>query len=153
MLRSPGQSSAVANAPAFSAYLTNNYGLAGGVETKVTLDTVEFNVGGFFSTVNYRFAPTIAGYYQVNVSGRATGTAVSSMWFNVRKNGSNFVRLVESNAGGLTISGSALIYLNGTDYIEYWGQVTSTSGAAWDTAGSTTGVYGPRMSAYLSRVA
>lgn len=139
----------VTNSPAFSAYLISNYGLAGGVETKVTLNGIDFNVGGHYSASNYRFTPPIAGFYQVNVSGRATGSGVSSMWFNIRKNGTNVLRMVESNAGGLTILGSAMIYLNGTDYIEYWGQVSSTSGASFDTAGNTVGLFGPRMSAFL----
>lgn len=153
MLRAvAGPSASVASAPTFSAYMTNNVGLAGGVETKATLDVVEYNIGGYYSSANSRFTPLIQGYYQVNASGRATGTGVSSMWFNLRKNGSNLFRLIESQAGGLTICGSAMLYMNGTtDYFELWGQVSSTSGAAFDTAGNTTGQFGPRMSAFLAR--
>lgn len=150
MMRSPGQSNPSGSGPSFSAYLTNPQSVTNATETKVTLDTVEFNLGGAFSAG--RFTPLVAGYYMVQASGRGAGTTVTQVWFTVRKNGAVFARVVEDSAGGVTNSGGCMVYLNGsTDYIELYGFVNCAGTPTFDTL-TTTGAFGPRLAAYLVRV-
>jgi hypothetical protein len=117
-------------APAFSAY-GNALSFPNSTWTKIPFQTEEFDTNNNFdSTTNYRFTPTVAGYYQVNCAiyfGFTTGSATLSIY----KNGSEFKR-GSANAGvsgGVMPISSCLVYLNGsTDYVEmYLFQNTGTA--------------------------
>ena len=55
------------NMPAFSAYLGTSQTVTTDVATKLQLNTEVFDTASAFdSTTNYRFQPTVAGYYQLN---------------------------------------------------------------------------------------
>ena len=108
--------------PAFSAYLSSNQSVTGGVSTKVAFDVEQFDTNSNYdNTTNYRFTPSVEGYYQVNVS------------LLVDLAGRGFVRLykngdIELNMGDIdstdtrVVNGSALVYMNGsTDYLEVYG--------------------------------
>ena len=110
-------------APAFSAYQsTQQPSLTANVATKLQFQTKEFDTNSNFdNTTNYRFTPTVAGYYQV--SGRAeVASSVAFMLLYIYKNGSSFKRFTNTNTATVTaVNGSALVYLNGsTDYIELY---------------------------------
>jgi hypothetical protein len=123
--------------PAFSAFLSpTSQSVSSGTWTKVTLNNEEFDTNSNFdSTTNYRFTPTIAGYYQINASVQlgATGNTISLAQVAIYKNGSQY------KVGGLYYSTSAnqsqvdlqvcsIVYLNGsTDYVELYGFNTSTT--------------------------
>ena len=119
-------------APAFSAYANGTQSLTSGTFTKITINTELFDTNSNFdSTTNYRFTPTVEGYYQVNggvlISVGVTGIAVASLY----KNGS-LATLGNSAAGdGVNnySSVSTLIYFNGSsDYVELYGcQTAGTS--------------------------
>tara|TARA_R100000329_G_scaffold147051_1_gene134253 strand:+ start:19771 stop:21291 length:1521 start_codon:yes stop_codon:yes gene_type:complete len=54
--------------PCFFARLGSNQTVSSGVVSKATLDTEDFDVGGYFdNSTNYRFTPLIQGYYQFNL--------------------------------------------------------------------------------------
>lgn len=116
------------NGPAFSAYVGAAQSLTGFAFTKLALDTEEFDTNNNFdSTTNYRFTPTVAGYYQVN-GNVGFNSVVNAPQLVISKNGSGFKN--GSNPGtGNWSNVSALIYMNGsTDYIELFGaHVTSGS--------------------------
>ena len=117
--------------PAFSAYLGTTQSITTATFTKISINTEEFDTNSNFdSTTNYRFTPTVAGYYQVN--GQMAGAATSGTVYNISiyKNGSVFKygndMRATSAINNLVVS--ALIYLNGsTDYIELYGYITGTS--------------------------
>jgi hypothetical protein len=53
--------------PAFRAYKTSAQTISSSTFTKVSLQAESFDVtNAFDSTTNYRFQPTVAGYYQAN---------------------------------------------------------------------------------------
>mgnify|MGYP003348389678 CR=1 FL=1 len=53
--------------PAFSAVPNQNQSVTSGSEVKVSLQTKLFDTANAFdNTTNYRFQPTVAGYYQIN---------------------------------------------------------------------------------------
>ncbi len=104
------------NQPAFSATMSANQTVTTSTYTKVVFNTEEFDTNNNYdSTTNYRFTPTVAGYYQV-IACIYPATAVTAINCAIYKNGNNFKVF-----GGTTVSSSvsSLIYFNGsTDYIE-----------------------------------
>jgi hypothetical protein len=91
--------------------------------TKVNFDTETWDTNNNYNTSNYRFTPTIAGYYQVNCSIDAgASTAAVRALPCVYKNGTIYRAGVNLNTDpGATFNSicSALVYMNGsTDYIE-----------------------------------
>jgi hypothetical protein len=58
---------AAGTGPAFSVYSTANQVTATVTYTKIQLNTENFDTNNNFdSTTNYRFTPTVAGYYQIS---------------------------------------------------------------------------------------
>jgi hypothetical protein len=120
-------------APAFSAYNTSAQSITSGVATKVIFQNKVFDTNNNFdNTTNYRFTPTVAGYYQVNGAIRYAGTTPTAAVIILYKTGSQYAY---GTATGSTTSQSTnsitlneLVYLNGsTDYIELYGAITATS--------------------------
>jgi len=118
-------------APTFSAYLSADQSVSSGVVTKIQFDTEEFDTNNNFdNATNYRFTPTVAGYYQINASLRSEGSSLSLTAFYLYKNGSLiFIPALDTAHSSTThISGSSLVYCNGTsDYIEIYGRVDGSS--------------------------
>lgn len=119
-------------APAFSAYLGNAQAVSGATYTKVAINTEEFDTNSNFDTTNYRFTPTVAGYYQVNGAIGYTASNITNL-VTIYKNGVEFKRGQYTNTSNFCANVSALIYLNGTtDYVElyvYSGAVTYSASA------------------------
>lgn len=122
------------NGPAFSAYLSSNQSITSSVWTKVQFNTEEFDTNSNYdNATNYRFTPTVAGYYQVNASISASSSSSQTRSIiAIYKNGSEFKRGNYLGAGYNSVSEnpivSALIYLNGsTDYVEVYGYITGTT--------------------------
>lgn len=112
--------------PAFSAYQSTLQSISLNTWTKVKFQTEEFDTNSNFdNTTNYRFTPTVAGYYQVN--GRvASATANSIGTIAIYKNGAEFKDGSQSTQTGSNVS--SLVYFNGsTDYIEIYAYFTATS--------------------------
>lgn len=126
----------VGNGPAFSAYLSTNTAISAATWTKVPLDIELWDTNSNYdNTTNYRFTPTVAGYYQLNCSMGPYGSGEPSRAIiAIYKNGSLHLRLqdVQIAAAGSwpnQLSGSSLNYLNGsTDYVEVYVYITVKSG-------------------------
>jgi len=123
------------NMPAFSAYQSSAQTITGGSFTKVTCQTKEFDTNSNYdNATNYRFTPTVAGYYQFNAALQVT-TSTSTGLICFYKNGAEVKRPTYLSGSSVVNStgGSALIYCNGsTDYIEFYallgtGQALSTN--------------------------
>jgi len=151
-----GSASLCAAGPAFSAYANSNVNISTTTWTKVSLNTKEFDTNSNFdASTNYRFTPTIAGYYfiygQANLNNSA-GSSPSQGRTGIYKNGSlnreGFFYTV-GNTGVFITSVSSLIYFNGTtDYVELWAYINCTG---------TPAIYGNQndtfMTGYLARSA
>lgn len=126
--------------PAFSAYLGTNQTPTAAVLTKIQFNTEEFDTNNNYdNATNYRFTPTVSGYYQVNAFVLSSGGG--GVYISLYKNGAEFKRgngtfLPTGALGANTGYGvSALISCNGsTDYIEIYGYNSAggvfTAGAA-----------------------
>lgn len=127
-------SNVVGNGPAFSAYLSTNQNVTTNVLTKVQVNTEEFDTNSNYdNSTNYRFTPTVAGYYQIDANVIILGGSMTVALATIYKNGAEFKRggQISYNSGNASVFGapvSALIYLNGsTDYVELYAQGTGTS--------------------------
>ena len=118
--------------PAFSAYASADQSLSAGVHTKVAFDTELFDTNSNYDTSNYRFTPTVKGYYQVNITLRTTGSALNTRVASIYKNGVQDLAPIISRDGSPTavvFSSSNLIYMNGTtDYLEIYALLNFSSG-------------------------
>jgi hypothetical protein len=128
----------VTDAPAFFANLTSDQTLTTGTWSKITFDEERFDVtNDFDNSTNYRFTPSVAGYYQISVGVRCFATSMRIYATRVYKNGTSFGGFDSNNSYGaainsntpyLTASSSGLIYCNGsTDYLEVYARVDGTS--------------------------
>ena len=142
--------------PAFSAYMTNgSAGISTGstTSTKIILDTEEFDTASCFdSSTNYRFTPTVAGYYQINAAVTyAVPASTAGAGAVIYKNGSGLCWGTASGTSNMfpTAFLSSLIYLNGsTDYIELY--IYNGTGATSSTSYGRNYCY---MNGYLARAA
>ena len=117
------------NMPAFSAYATSGTAISGGVFTKITYDTEEFDTNTNFASS--RFTPTVAGYYQVNASVFFNSVTSAERVAAIYKNGSVYKWGSDLTTTIAASCVNCLVYLNGsTDYIEVYG---------YSTGGLTTG--------------
>ena len=118
----------ITDAPAFEA--VDNSGTATSIPTatftKLTYSTENFDTtGDYDNSTNYRFTPSVEGYYQVNgCCGIASLGDGKQALVTIYKNGSEFRRGSQNTVGAAqsTVQNvNALIYMNGsTDYIELY---------------------------------
>ena len=111
-----------AAAPAFSAFVSTNYSISSSTVTKLALNSELFDTNNNFdSTTNYRFTPTIAGYYQINAAFACVG-GPSRAFVMLYKNGSEYQRGTDTGTAPNAVTVSSLIYFNGSsDYLELYG--------------------------------
>ena len=107
------------------------------------MDVGEFDTQNAFDSVtNFRFQPTIAGYYQIN-SQVTWNAAVRGSYVTLYKNGTEFKRGRGQNINyALRLNVTALIYFNGsTDYAELF---------AYQAEGSTQGIAAVNVWTYFT---
>lgn len=128
------------NGPAFSAYYTGaGQSVVTNTFVKLILNTEEFDTNNCFdSTTNYRFTPTVAGYYQLNGQIGFT-TWVAGGELSIFKNGAQFKNGTNTNNSAWA-SVSSVIYFNGTtDYVELF--IAHTSGSTQTSAATSQSNY------------
>jgi len=120
---------------AFRAYLGSSQTLVNGVIAKLNINTKDFDeLNEFDSTTNYRYQPTIAGYYLIGGSFGVTNMdAEGAIVSYIAKNSSLHSQLGQQYSNNTSTAdpatnGSALLYLNGTtDYVDMWGLVQDST--------------------------
>lgn len=115
----------VTTAPAFSAYVSSNQTIATSTFTIMPLDTVNFDTTSDFDNVtNYRYTPSVEGYYLVKCTGTIQNHADGTITLvTIDKNGAEVQRGTQSATGSINASisiATALVYMNGTtDYLSF----------------------------------
>jgi len=136
------------NMPAFSAYAGSSQSLTNLTLTKIQFNTEEFDTNSNYdNATNYRFTPTVAGYYQISMTAgvATTGSSVANTQLTgcIYKNGSIFKfggQTLLNNTYDMLCTVSTLIYLNGsTDYVE--GYLRQISGGSLGTAAGQSTCY------------
>lgn len=128
--------------PAFSAWRNGTQSITNNTITKVQFNAENFDTNSNFDpSTNYRFTPTVAGYYHINGTVTMAGTYTAGLGFAnayIYKNGSGwqYTGLQPSNDNYLLVPYSGLVYLNGsTDYVEIYVvsnvNVDVVSGGIW----------------------
>lgn len=131
------------NGPAFSAFASGGQTISNATTTKIQFNNENFDTNSNFdSSTNYRFTPTVAGYYQINaVVSFGGGVAAFSAVLSIYKNGSAYasggLATPVSVTVGASSTASSLISCNGsTDYIEAYVFQNSGAGLALQAGNS-----------------
>jgi len=141
-------------APTFSASSSSTLSISHATNTKIPFSIEDWDTNSNYdNSTNYRFTPTVAGYYQVNIKIQLEGTSSGGETYNaLYKNGSLHKRVgMTPNIASTQRSpvGSILVYLNGsTDYIEAY--VFQNTGGAVALNGDSQLNY---FQAFLARAA
>ena len=135
--------------PAFSANTNVATSVTNTTATKIIFNTEFFDTNGCFDTANYRFTPTVAGYYQVNANIQWLGGNATTVLFllGLYKNGIQYreLNVVTYMSTYARCAGSSLVYMNGsTDYLEIY---------SFQSSGGTVNIEGSEFSASLARAA
>jgi hypothetical protein len=125
-------------APTFGAYRsTSNQSFSANTWTKVQCQTEEWDTNSNYdNTTNYRFTPTVAGYYQCSASWSNDSSSTYN-YLSIYKNGVSSRLAIFNGSNGVGATISATIYLNGsTDYIEMYmfsntGNIQAGSGGTY----------------------
>lgn len=121
--------------PAFSAYPSSPQSVTLNTATKILFGTEDFDIGGNFASS--RFTPTVAGYYQIS-GGVQVAAALTNILLFAYKNGASIKLLQYSAASTGAVSGSMLVYMNGsTDYLEMYATIGFTQNLSDGTAVGT----------------
>lgn len=112
-----------ASGPAYSAYRSGTTQSVGAATfTKMQLNAEFFDTDSCYDpSTLYRFTPTKAGKYQIDLVGEFDQSSASRCIFAIYKNGSSYVRVYDNTTSyaAPTGGGSVIIDMNGsTDYIE-----------------------------------
>lgn len=142
--------------PAFSAYCSSQQSVSPNTWTKLQYNTEDFDTNSNYDTTNYRFTPTVSGYYQVNwiiivpeISGGTTEVVTKLYKNGVEYTwGNNFQ--TASNHWNAS-NGNDLVYMNGTtDYLEMY--IYMNIGSTVNVPSTTTSVNRSRFSSVLVSV-
>jgi hypothetical protein len=115
-----------------SVYRNTNQNINTGVFNRVQLNASTFDTGSFFdTTTNYRFLPTVAGYYNIYGNVAIGSSGAGQRIVSIYKNGSEYRKLSVTTAitgTSAILGGSALVSFNGSsDYAELWTYQDSTA--------------------------
>ena len=136
------------NYPAFEVYLNSNQSISASTYTKVQYNTEILDTDSCFdNSTNYRFTPTVSGYYYLEAQIMLVNSSSDFQSFNIRitKNGSDISNIDRNFAGnyfdagaGQGLNVSVISQANGsTDYFEVQGISSGTSSVFYGTTGTS----------------
>lgn len=116
--------------PTFRASKNSGQSISTSTWTKIQYNVEDWDTNSNYdNATNYRFTPTVAGYYQVDLSVEFNNVAGSYI-VAIYKNGTDYTvaPYYAGSTGGSVPQAHALIYMNGsTDYLEGYGYTTVAS--------------------------
>jgi hypothetical protein len=132
-----GSGTVMVNGPAFSATKNVSQSISNSTFTKVTYQVEDYDTNNNFASST--FTPTVTGYYIIGAGfNAAAGGVPSRVILDIYKNGNQIKRLFDVSARADNVSGSCLLYLNGTtDYIEVYAYITATSPSIYGVSADT----------------
>lgn len=112
------------NGPCFSAYPSAAQSVPSSTYVKVQFNTKEYDTNTNYDSTNYRFTPTVAGYYLITslILFTSQSNSTTGIYSVLYKNGSIYrYQQQASSTVGCSVFNSQTIYLNGsTDYVEHY---------------------------------
>ena len=144
--------------PSFTAYLSATTATAHGAFTKLNLNRISHDIGGGWDTDNYRYQPSIPGYYRFYARTYvASQVDVYAILTLIYKNGLGYQSggiygriqmsgLTNDDMYASTVDVSEVFYMDGNDYVELYVYHASEDGQA----SSVFGIYSTTtLSGYL----
>ena len=129
------------NTPYFLAFANANASISHATYTKVEIDTEVVDTDSKFDTSNYRFTPTVAGYYIIGGFVRFdSATSTEDCMIGIHKNGSVYYKHVEGKSNVTTKHINQVVYLDSNDYVELYCYQNSGSSQNINGAGSMDSV-------------
>jgi hypothetical protein len=133
--------------PAFLVSLiTTNQSISVSTYTKVQFNNVNYDTASDWDAVNYRFIPSVAGYYQFNLNITMSATSITETITTLWKNGAETVWsaiLGGSSFNRCTPVVSTILYMNGTtDYIEGYGYIRGGTSPVFSAESMRTSLSG-----------
>lgn len=132
--------------PKFKVYRSSNQSISSATLTKVTFNATSFDTNSNWDGTNFRFTPTIAGYYQLNACvlfSFSVGDVAVPYYIDIAKNGGAVAHFALENTVANADSSlvvSDVVFLNGsTDYVEV--NVVQSSGGARNVIGAIHTTY------------
>ena len=128
-------------------YLTgSNQGISTNSWTKLELNGTVVDTQSAWDGTNYRYQPTVAGYYNVTVSAHLSGSGGTYRFISIYKSGGavGYFQMPSGGGSEVRIEITRLVYLNGSsDYIEGYVYTEATSGVSInkDDQGRETGMW------------
>lgn len=136
------------NGPAFRAFVSGSGTTAFSNSTyvKIPLDGETFDTNSNFdSATNYRFTPTVAGYYQINAQIASNWNTSQFTHYEalIYKNGSLYSAATQNEASAAAVYGwiaiNDIVYLNGsTDYVELYVNASGGSNPTYSKGSAYT---------------
>jgi hypothetical protein len=136
------------NMPAFSASMSAGQTVSNSTATKLVFNTEVYDTNNCYDpTTNYRFTPTVAGYYQVSAGVLCPSSAIGVGTIYIYKNGARALTCqAQSSTSQAIITISGLMYCNGTtDYIEGWCLQTTGGSATMGSSDATLSYFQATM--------
>ena len=119
-----------ASGPVFKAYSTTAQSISANTPTKIQFNAETFDTNNCFdSTTNYRFTPTVAGYYQINALVYFGGSNGAFTVIQPFRNGGSYasVNSQRSNGNFNAVLWNDIVYFNGSsDYFEIYAYDNAT---------------------------
>ena len=110
--------------PAFRASASGAQTLSSTTFTKINFATEEFDTAGFYDPSTSRFQPTIAGYYHICSSVRASGVSNNCRFdtaYYIDGSISTYgMGLSNGDTRDMQTFAAVLMYLDGTQYVEVY---------------------------------
>jgi hypothetical protein len=118
-----GYKPAISTTPMLRARKNANQTVSLNTITKITWEITDYDTtSDFDSTTNYRWTPSVAGYYWVYAKCRLNDSTVSAIYdISIQKNGSTICSFSANQDRYTSASVGRLIEMNGTtDYLEVY---------------------------------
>tara|TARA_R110000744_G_scaffold378125_1_gene493903 strand:- start:33 stop:500 length:468 start_codon:yes stop_codon:yes gene_type:complete len=134
-------SGAIANTPAFAAYVGSNQSISNATNTKVNFTTEHFDSDGKYDTSNKRFTPTVAGQYFISAGYNANTDTTTKAYIFIYVNGNpSFSSMTLENVkyrdNDSFIQVNRILTLDTDDYVEIFVRHEQGSTATLQTNGS-----------------
>ena len=139
--------------PMISVAASNSFTINQNVTTKMPFDNVLLDTTNDYDTTNYRWTPSVPGYYQAYITIHPDVANLTGLFYvRFYKNGGTsdsgigggtkieYTQVGGAGGNNTNVRGMCYMYMNGTtDYMEFW---------AGHNIGSTRTIYGPTVYTY-----
>ncbi len=127
------------NQPYFSVYRNGTQNLNNNSHAVIQFNAETFDSDSKYNTSNFRFTPTIAGYYFLHAQMRLGVQADGNISVVIRKNGAAIARSLNDNSDNNSVNASILIESDDNDFFDV--EAYQNTGTARDITGAAENTF------------